>query len=42
MKVVKKNNETEIKHENPVYDAWNDDYAEENYVKDANTYYEEQ
>ena len=39
-KVVRKNNEKEIKHENPVYDAWNDDYAGENYVKDANTYYE--
>ena len=39
-KVVKKRNETEVKHENPVYNAWDYDYAGDNYVKDVNNYYD--
>ena len=39
-KVVKKNNETEVKHENPVYNAWDYDYAGDNYVKDVNNVYD--
>ena len=39
-KVVKKNEETEVKHENPEYDGWDNDYAGDNYVKDANNYYD--
>ena len=39
-KVVKKNKETEVKHENPVYNAWDYDYADDNYVQDVNNYYD--
>ena len=39
-KVVKKNNETEVKNENPVYNAWDYDYADDNYVKDVNNVYD--
>ena len=39
-KVVRKNKETEVKHENPVYNAWDYDYAEDNYVKDVNNDYD--
>ena len=39
-KVFKKTEQTEVKHENTVYDAWDYDYAGDNYVKDVNNYYE--
>ena len=39
-KVVKKNEETEVKQDNPVYDGWDYDYAGDNYVKDSNNYYD--
>ena len=39
-KVVKKTEKTEVKHENTEYDAWDYDYAGDNYVKDGNNYYD--
>ena len=36
---VRKNKETEVKQENPVYDAWTYDNDDDNYVKDVNINY---
>ena len=44
-KVVKKKENTEkeeeVKHENPVYNAWVYDVADDNYVKDVNNCYDQ-
>ena len=44
-KVVKKKEKTEkeeeVKHENPVYNAWVYDVADDNYVKDVNNCYDQ-
>ena len=39
-KVVRKPEETEVTHENTVYNAWDYYYAGDNYVKDVNIEYD--